>query len=303
MSKRALGKGLGALLGDAKTPATAPAVQHEGPPLLGGREARMIALAEVRPNPHQPRKHMGDNELEELAESIRQNGILQPILVRRAGDGFELVAGERRWRASQRAGLREIPALVCSLEEAESMKLALLENIQREDLDVIEEAEAYKAIMERYGATHEELATMLGKSRSAVTNTLRLLNLEESILTMLREKTLSMGHARALLGVSDRAARLRLARKVETEGWSVRTLEKAITGAKSGAGTKPRPAARTAEDPDGPALREFETRLFHRLGSPCAIRRRGKKGRIEIQFFSDDELERILEGLGIDVQL
>ena len=184
------------------------------------------------------------------------------------------------------------------------MKVALLENIQRENLNAIEEAEAYQAIMEHYGATHQELADMLGKNRSTVTNMLRLLQLETSIRELVTEDTLSMGHARALLGVSEKKRRLRLARASAKEGWSVRTLEKKIQALQNGENkAKEHEGRAAASDPDGPALREFETRLFHRLGSPCQIRRKGKKGRIEIEFFSDEELERLLEAIGVSSSL
>jgi ParB family chromosome partitioning protein len=223
--------------------------------------------------------------------------------VRKIDGGFELVAGERRLRATRMAGLTKIPALVCTMEEAESLKLALLENIQRENLNAIEEAQAYRAIMEHYGATHQEVADMLGKNRSTVTNMLRLLSLESSLQMMVAEGALSMGHARALLGVDDSTLRLRVARQIVRHGLSVREVEKRV-----GAKVAKKNAAKATEtaakrDPDAAALREFEDRLRRHLGSPVQIRRQGKKGRVEIAFFSDEELERILECLGISAQL
>lgn len=304
MSRRALGKGLGALLGDAAsssaTPMPAP-VKEVLENRLGDREAVLVTLSALRMNPHQPRKSMDEEGLRELAASIEQNGILQPVLVRRKGQGFELVAGERRVRAARLAGLSEVPALVCTLEDAESMKVALLENIQRENLNAMEEAEAYRSIMEAYGATHQELATMLGKNRSTVTNTLRLLQLEASIQALVVEGTLSMGHARALLGVDDSAKRLSLARRVEREGWSVRTLEHAIQG--SPEKVKNKTTTTPKADPEARALREFEGRVSHRVGAPCTIRRRGEKGVLQIEFFSNEELERVLESMGVSSQL
>lgn len=305
MSKRALGRGLGALLpGAGGGSGTAPAAATAPPTaMLGDREARMIPLSGLRANPHQPRKTMPDEGLQELARSIAENGVLQPILVRPAAGGFEIVAGERRARAARIAGLDSIPALICTLEESESMKIALLENIQRENLNAIEEAEAYHAIMEQYGATHQELADMLGKNRSTVTNMLRLLQLEISIRDLVVEGVLSMGHARALLAIEDPKARLKLARIVAREGISVRALEKKVQQLQQGEEKEMNRTAKTARDPDAPALREFETRLFHRLGSPCMIRRRGQQGKIEIEFFSNEELERLLETMGISSQL
>ena len=304
MSKRALGRGLSALLPDAGAgePVLHPPSRQAGA-MLGNREARMVPVLGLKSNPHQPRKSMPDEGLQELARSIAENGILQPILVRQTNDGFELVAGERRARAAQIAGLDEVPALVCSLEEAESMKVALLENIQRENLNAIEEAAAYQAIMEQYGATHQELADMIGKNRSSVTNMLRLLQLELSIREMVIDGVLSMGHARALLALENPKTRLRLARSVVKNAMSVRKLEQEIQRLQQPEGSpKPQPSV-PDRDPAAAALREFETRLFHRLGSPCQIRRRAGKGRIEIEFFSDEELERVLEAIGVSSQL
>lgn len=303
MKKRALGRGLSALLGDSPSIST----DRRGPEkaevqggFFDGRQAMMVGVGELVPNPHQPRKHMDDNALRGLAQSIEQNGVLQPVLVRRRGEGFELIAGERRLRAAQLAGLVEIPALVCSMEEAESMRVAVLENIQREDLNAIEEAEAFQKVMEHYGATHQELAAMLGKSRSSVSNSLRLLGLEKTIQEQVISGELTMGHARALLGVEDSKRRLRLAREVHKRGLSVRALEDRIRGQANAPAKRPR-ADNT--DPEAPAIREFETRLQHHLGSPCRIRRRGKRGKVEIEFFSNEELERVLETIGISSQL
>ena len=303
-SKRALGRGLGALLGDGATaPARQPNDGEPAPVLLGDREVRMIPVADVQTNPHQPRKVIDDDRLQELAQSIRSNGILQPVLVRRSQNGYELIAGERRMRAARIAGVDEIPALVCTMAEAESMKVALLENIQREDLNAIEEAEAYRAIMDHYGATHQELADMLGKSRSAVTNMLRLLNLEATIRGLVVEGTLTMGHARALLRVDNSSERLKLARWVTKNEVSVRALEKKVQELEEGVVRKEPTEREVTPDPEATAVREFETRLSRHVGSPCQIQRRGKRGRIQIEFFSNEELERILECMGVSSQL
>jgi ParB family chromosome partitioning protein len=311
MAKRALGKGLSALIGNSVVPQALPLAGEArpmaapGPAMLGDREAVLLGCDRIQANPNQPRKYINANALEELAASIRQNGVLQPVLVRRIPGGFELVAGERRLRATRMAGLGEIPALVCTMEEAESLKLALLENIQRENLNAIEEAQAYRAIMERYGATHQEVADMLGKNRSTVTNMLRLLSLEESLQMMVAEGALTMGHARALLAIDDATTRLRVARQIVRHGLSVREVEKRVgadSGKKRAAAAKDE-AGRNSRDPDAAALREFEDRLRRHLGSPVVIRRKGKKGRLEIAFYSDEELERIFEKLGISSQL
>jgi ParB family chromosome partitioning protein len=314
MAKRALGRGLSALLGDAAKPgamaaaAAATSSSTDGgarASMLGDREAVMLEPGLIRANPHQPRKSMDRQALEELSASISVNGVIQPILVRKVGSDFELVAGERRLQASRMAGLTAIPALVCTMAEEESLRLALLENIQREDLNAMEEAEAYRSIMDHLGATHREVADMLGKSRSTVTNMLRLLNLEASIRSAVASGALSMGHARCLLAVDNPKQRLRLARKAEGGGLSVRALERKVQ-ALSGRQEAGRPRGKGLDqphDPDEVALREFETRLQHYLGSPVKIRRRGKKGRVEIAFFSDAELERVLERVGVSPQL
>jgi ParB family chromosome partitioning protein len=301
-----LGKGLGALLGDgaaAIQPQKADDAARQAPVKLGDREAIMVPVEGLLANPHQPRKTFNEDGLEELAASIRENGVLQPILVRRVDEDYQIVAGERRVRAARLADVEEIPALVCTLAEADSMRVALLENIQRENLDPIEEAEAYRAIMDHYGASHGELASMLGKSRPQVSNMLRLLRLEATIRDLVQSGILTMGHARALLGVEDSALRLRLAREVERKGWSVRHLEQEVlrlTTEDEGKARKRRPSS---EDPEAPALREFENRMFEQLGSKCTIKRRGERGAIRIDFYSNEELERVLEGMGISSQL
>ena len=302
MAKRALGKGLSALIGNSVAPSSALHPEKLTVPLLGDREAIMVPLKHLRPNPHQPRHRMDESALEELTASIRQNGVLQPVLVRRRGKGFQLVAGERRMRAASRAGLAEIPALVCTLEETESMKIALLENIQRENLNVLEEAEAYRSIMEALGATHQELAEILGKSRSTVTNMLRLLQLDGAIHEFLEQGQLTMGHARALLAVEDPAARLRLARHAARKGITVRALEHEVQRLVSVSGSRRRRRA-PAEESEAAAIRAFEGRLRHHLGAAVRIQRRGQKGRIEIPFFSNAELEGLLERIGVDSQL
>lgn len=273
--------------------------------MLGDREAVMLPVERIEANPHQPRKSMDPNALEELAASIRVNGVLQPVLVRKVAGRFELVAGERRLRASKLAGQETIPALVCTMEESESLKLALLENIQREDLNAIEEAEAYREIMEHYGATHQELADMLGKNRSTITNTLRLLGLSTEIQSLVAQGGITMGHARALLAVDDLKVRLELAQKAERQGLPVRALEREVK-AVNGAARTPRPRSvgrPDGFDPETAALREFQQRLERHLGSPVSVKRQGKKGRIEIEFFSDSDLIRVLEQIGVDAQL
>jgi ParB family transcriptional regulator, chromosome partitioning protein len=206
-----LGKGLGALI---------PAGLPEG---TGGLDE--IPVAQIRPNQYQPREHFDEEELASLADSIKEVGILQPVLVRETDDGYELIAGERRWRAARRVGLQHIPALIRDTDDASSLEQALVENVHRSDLNVLEEAAAYQQLIEDFGLTHEEVAIRVGRSRASVSNTLRLLQLPPAVQRMVRDKSLTMGHARALLGSPDRALQEKLAKRVVSEGLSVRAVE------------------------------------------------------------------------------
>jgi ParB family chromosome partitioning protein len=329
---RVLGKGLSALIPVA-----------EGLGRLGDRDVRMLPLAEIGLNPLQPRKSFNDNNLIELSESIRQVGVLQPLLVRRlrpsekpgpalaevsgppAGTGaaglapaastergaaaaaalpaYCLVAGERRLRAAQMAGLGEVPCIVCTYEETEALRVALLENIQREDLNPVEEAAAYQQLLEAYGATQEELAGMLGKNRSSVANSLRLLSLEPDLLQMLRAGEISTGHAKAMLAIEDGRVRLRLARLCRTRGLSVRECERRVQGLTAGrkGGRTRRRAAASVETREVRALRE---RAEEHLGAPVRIEREATgRGALTIRFFSDDDLERLLGRMGVNPDL
>ncbi|MCB1150410.1 ParB/RepB/Spo0J family partition protein, partial [bacterium] len=290
-NNRVLGRGLSALIQGADAPRLAP----RGGQDLDGREAMMVELSAIGLNPSQPRKIFKDNSLQELADSIRQVGVLQPVLVRHLlpeepkplrlsqrldsgsqADGPEpaycLVAGERRVRAAAMAGVSRIPAIVCSYEETEALKVALLENIQRENLNPVEEAVAYQQLLDGYGATQEELAVMLGKSRSGVANTLRLLSLETEIQDMLQEDQISRGHAKVLLGLDDSESRLRLARLCRSRGLSVRECESRVQAQLTGAGGAPRRSRRKrqleGETREVKALRE---RPETTLGTPVQI--------------------------------
>jgi ParB family chromosome partitioning protein len=251
----------------------------------------MLPLDRIVPNPHQPRGRVDQESLEGLAASIAEVGLLQPIVVRpQEGEGtFVLVAGERRWRAAGLAGLREIPALVREGEETSLLTEALVENLQREDLSPLEEAGAFQQLLEDFGWTHEEVGKRVGKSRAAVTNALRLLQLPPPIQGLLERGELSAGAARALLGTEDRTFAEHIARRAAQEGWSVRQVEQAVrsrNGEVRRAGAR-RPAERPA------ALLELEERLGERLGAPVEIRYRGRSGKLVVTFGSLDELERI----------
>ncbi|HEX7099037.1 MAG TPA: ParB/RepB/Spo0J family partition protein [Acidimicrobiia bacterium] len=260
-------------------------------PTAEGREDfRRLKLDEVVPNPNQPRTHFDEEALAELAASIAEVGVLQPIIVRPLDDGsFALIAGERRWRAARQAGLTEIPAVIRTSDDQHSLTEALIENLQRQDLGPLEEAAAYKALMEDFGMSHEQVAQAVGKSRPAVTNTLRLLQLPAAIQGMVERGELSAGHARALLSIEDAAYAQHIAARAVAEGWSVRQMEEA---ARARAGTPANPAPRVREIRPVEIV-ELEQRLRDRLGSKVDIKYRNQKGKVEITFNSLEDLERI----------
>ena len=290
MDKRpALGKGLSALIPDA-------------PPEPSGTGVLELDIDRLQPNDYQPRLQMDDARLGELAASIKANGIIQPILARRDGDGYRIIAGERRWRAAQMAGLRRVPVLVREVAGADApqklLELALIENIQREDLNPIDEAKAYRRLTDEFHLTQEAMAAAVGKDRATVANTLRLLKLPVEIQNDVAAGALSMGHARALLALPSETVQLRAAREVKTRGLSVRETEalvkSALEGHEIGAPT-PR-SARPATPPDV-HTRAAEEKLKIQLGTRVRIVRKGKGGRIEIDFTTEEELIRLYETL------
>ncbi|HUA08529.1 MAG TPA: ParB/RepB/Spo0J family partition protein [Candidatus Acidoferrales bacterium] len=272
--KRGLGKGLGALLGDAAVP-TLPEAHGA---------LREIPVANITPNPFQPRKNFDAEAMDDLKTSIAEYGVLVPIIVRRRGEKFELVAGERRWRACAALVKPTIPAIVRESDDRDSLEVAIIENLQRENLNPIEEAAGFSSLMDEYGFTQEDLALRLGKSRPAVANALRLLALPDAIKAMLVDGRLTAGHGRALLA-TPAPGRVKLAERAAREGLSVRALEK-IAG-----GTKPALASKSRElSPDEAA---FETQLRQRYGTHVALVRGGKGGKIEFRFANESELLRL----------
>jgi ParB family chromosome partitioning protein len=261
-----------------------------------------IPLTEIVPNRRQPRTAFDEDSLNALTASIRELGLLQPVLVRPAGDGtYELIAGERRWRAAKRAGLPAIPALVRDADEATSLEQALVENLQRDDLNPLEEAAAYQQLIEELGLTHEQVAARVAKSRAAITNTLRLFQLPPAIQRLVAESRLAAGHARALLGTPDRAFQETLARRAVAEGLSVREVEEAVrarnelTGLDPGAGeavTSGGPAGEAPKLPP-PGLLELEERFSEHLDTRVKVRLRGKRGQVIVEFADLEDLERI----------
>ncbi len=275
--RQPLGRGLAALFGEA---GSRPAAAEPG-------GARSVPIEAIRPSPFQPRRVFAEAELEGLAQSIREKGIVQPLLVRPIADAeadFELVAGERRWRAAQRVGLHEVPVIIRSLGDSEVIEIALIENLQREDLSPLEEAEAYSRLTREFGRSQASLAETVGKSRSHVANTLRLLSLPAAVRQSLEEGMLSAGHARALLGAPDPAA---LAAEVVRRGLNVRATEKLVR--RRAAAPPPRPTA--ARDPDTVAL---ERELSTALGLRVALAPKSRGGTLTLHYASLDQLDRIL---------
>jgi ParB family chromosome partitioning protein len=279
----ALGRGLSALIPD--TPAPAASLPSDRP--------LEIDTDLLRPNKFQPRTQMDDERIEELARSIRSNGIIQPIVVRRvAGEpqGYEIVAGERRWRAAQRAGLLKVPVTVRDIPESRLLAVALIENIQREDLNPIEEAVAYRRLADDFHLTQEQIADAVGKDRSSIANFVRLLRLPLEVRENVASSAISMGHARALLALPDEASQLRVGRDIVAKNLTVRDVEALVRK-----DTKDTTEAREPKERADPNTRAAEDKLRLALGTRVRINRRGKGGRIEIDFGNEDELQRVYE--------
>ena len=275
MNRKALGRGLGALLSSDRT-------------IDLGAEPTEVDVDAIVPGPMQPRTHFDEGSLEGLADSIRSHGIVQPLLVRRQGERYELIAGERRWRAAKLAGLTKVPVVVRDVPDKDLLEIALIENIQRENLNPIEEAQAYKRLIDTVGLTQEDLATRVGRDRSYITNYLRLLKLPEDLQKLVIEGRLSTGHARTILGLSHVDQQRKLARQVIDGGLSVRATEHLVRKAIEGT------PAKTASTVD-PNIRAAETKLRRALGTQVRIvQLRGDgQGKVEISFFSNQDLDRI----------
>ena len=275
--KRGLGKGLGALIPDAD--------------LLARTSDQFFfcGIEEITPNPYQPRQNVRDKAFADLVESVRERGILQPLLVRSTEDGYQLIAGERRWRAAQLAGLQRVPVIVKESAEPESFELALIENIQRKDLNSIEEGEAYRRLQQEFGLSQEDIAKKIGKDRSTVANMIRLLKLPGKIRNDLVDEILSMGHARALLALPDSAVQLQARNTIVKRGLSVRETEKLVQTL-----LKKKKKPKTTSQLDS-HMRAMLDRLIRHFGTKVNIARRGKIGKLEIEFYSDDDLQRILD--------
>lgn len=280
MVQRKLGRGLDFLI--------------SGQDSATGEQIAEIPIPAIQANPFQPRKRFSEAELSDLASSIREHGVLQPIVVRRSGDGYQIVAGERRFRACESLDLATVPAVVREATDSEMLELALTENIQRENLNAIELAQAYQAYIDRFDLTQEEAAERLGKSRSSIANTIRLLDLPPDVQEMVSVGGLSMGHARALLSVSDAERQRALAGRVSVEGLSVRDVERLVQEATPAGPSSAAKAARSTH------MEDLERQLRERLGTRVQVQDRGGKGRVVIEYFSAAELDRLLEVLLAD---
>ena len=274
----ALGRGLSALIPDLPAGSS------------GAERPLEVDVDLLKPNRFQPRTQMDEDRIEELAQSIRSNGIIQPIVVRRADSGYEIVAGERRWRASQRAGLLKVPVVVRDIPEERLLAVALIENIQRQDLNPIDEAHAYRRLADEHGLTQEQIAEAVGKDRSSIANYVRLLRLPPAVRDHVAAGALSMGHARALLGLTDHDAQLRIGQDVVDRRLSVRETEALVKRVME-------PTPPVQESQKDVHTRAAEDRLRFALGARVRIARRGKGGRIEIEFGDEDELQRLYEHL------
>ncbi|MDW0114343.1 MULTISPECIES: ParB/RepB/Spo0J family partition protein [Sporosarcina] len=272
---KGLGKGLNALFPEES--------------LTKAEKVESIRLKSIKVNPYQPRKLFDENAIQELSESIKEHGVLQPIIVRKVGTMFEIVVGERRFRAAKLAGQLEIPAVVRQLTDEESMEMAILENLQREDLTPIEEAEAYQKLMDNLNVTQEQLAFRLGKSRPHIANHIRLLSLPDKVRKMIMEGKLSMGHGRTLLGLRKKEQILLIAEKTIQEGLNVRQLERLVHRLNEDVPRETKPEKKDI------FLEERETNLREFFGTNVTIKKSKNKGKIEIEFFNEEDLERILE--------
>lgn len=294
---RGLGRGLDALFADASI--TEEPVKEEAkkstkkeverkPAEADENTVQYIEINEIKPNEGQPRKTFDPEKIKDLANSILEHGLIQPIVVRKLPRGYEIVAGERRWRAAREADLKKIPCIVRELDDKENMLLAIIENMQREDLNPIEEAEGLEKMIKAYKLTQEEVSKSVGKSRPYISNSLRLLKLPKLVKEYLAEEKISMGHARALINIDDEKKQIDICKRIAQEGLSVREVEKL-------ASTETKTKKRAAKRVKNPDVARVEEELKHVLGTKVAITKNGKKGKVEIEFFSSEELDRIID--------
>lgn len=299
---KGLGRGLDALFGDVEINLE-PEVKEESIKSIKteidtnkkeenkteSRGISYIEINDIKPNSNQPRKTFDEEKLDELASSIKEHGLIQPVVLRSVKNGYEIVAGERRWRAARKIGLKEIPCIVKELTDEENMLLAIIENMQREDLNPIEEAEGISQMIDTYGLTQEQVSKSVGKSRPYITNSLRLLKLPEEIRKYVADGLLSSGHARAIVSAGSITHQMEIAEAAVKNGLSVRQIEKMAQEKKSSAGSKAKPRQKNAD------VKRVEDDLKDVLGTKVTLNQKGKKGKIEIEFYSREDLERLIE--------
>jgi ParB family chromosome partitioning protein len=301
--KKGLGRGLNALI---RTPGSVPT----RPPASVGAESdagtgervRRVALEEVVPSPLQPRKRFHEENLDELVDSIREHGVIQPLIVRLVGGKYELIAGERRWRASTKLGLAQVPVIVRDASDREVLEMALIENLQREDLDPLEEAEAYARLAKDFGLRQEEIAQRVGKNRATVSNAIRLLDLDPTVQNLLSQRLLSAGHAKALLGVKSLAEQRLLADMVVRKKLNVRDTEKLVSEHLNGKATGKTEKSTKLPPKVEIYIRQIQDQLRSRYATNVAVNHGEKKGKIEIEYYGNEDLGRILELMGLEAE-
>ena len=294
MAKVALGKGLGALI-NTRVASPTPAVES-------GERVQLVSLDQIVASPLQPRTVFHEENLDELVGSIREHGIIQPLIVRRRGETFELIAGERRWRAARRLGLLEAPIIVREASDQDVLELALIENLQREDLNAIEEAKAFARLAKEFGLRQEDIAQKVGKSRAAIANSMRLLDLDEQVQSYLTQDRISVGHAKVLLALKSHEEQRLLTEEIIRRSLTVRAAEKLVSDhfEKSGAAKPTRNSSGTAKPALAPAVQHLQNRLQQRLATHVSVRHGDKRGQIEIEYYGNDDLQRILGLLGVE---
>ncbi|NDE85364.1 MAG: ParB/RepB/Spo0J family partition protein [Verrucomicrobia bacterium] len=297
MAKSPLGRGLGALLGSTQaTPGQTAAINSVAVRVEEGEKILQLSITEVTPSPLQPRRVFAEENLAELVDSIRARGIFQPLIVRRSpkGSGYELIAGERRWRAARKLNLNKVPAIVRTATDQQVLELALIENLQRAELDPVEEADGYATLIETFGLKQEEVAERVGKNRATVANALRLRSLPNEVRDLLRSKQITVGHAKAILGLSEPAAQTAISREVVKRGLSVRQAEVLVRRQTSG--SRGRKKGRSAQIAD---WRDLELKLQRATGTRARVVGTGERGHIELPYTSSAELERLTSHLGV----
>ena len=286
--KSGLGRGLSNLIPGAASGAASTTAE-------GHPDYQELAIDRITPNPEQPRKKFREAEIDELASTLLSVGLIEPIVVRRKDDGYQIISGERRWRAAQKAGFRKIPAVVKQVSESQGLEMAIIENVQREDLTVIEEARAYEALMRLSGEKAADVAKKVGKDRATITNLIRLLKLPDEVLALIEDRKLSGGAARPLLSLADRGAVIRMARKIVQEGWSARKVEDEVARLTESAG----PTKSTSATKDA-STRKLEERLRARFTAKTEIKhKKSGAGQVTVHYANLDDLERILELMGL----